>query len=200
MTDKELKNLVASLAISQAKTDEQINRTSREIQELKISQSQTDEQMKQTDKIVKDMTITLKNLGLNVSGINKTTGQEAEEFFYSSLNNNKQLNSIKFDSISSNILVDKDDRTQEIDIFLENGNSVGIVEVKHKVKDKDIKQLQKIVDNFSFFHPTFKNYKIIPALAGKVFPKHIQDKALKNGFVVLTQVGNHIEQRVPKDI
>jgi len=177
MTDIELKNLVASLAVSQAKTDEQI---------------------RETKDAIKDMSITLKNLGLNVDGINKTTGLEAEEFFYSSLNKEKILNNVRFDSIMSNILVDKDDRTHEMDIFLENGNSVGIVEVKHRVKEKDIKQLKKIVDNFSFFHPTFKNYKIIPALAGKVFPRHIQNKALKNGFIVLTQVGNHLEERVPK--
>jgi len=161
------------------------------IMELKSSQAQTDKQ-------IKDMSITLKNLGLNVDGINKTTGLEAEEFFYTSLNKEKILDNVKFDSIMSNILVDKDDRTHEMDIFLENGNSVGIVEVKNRVKEKDIKQLKKIVDNFYFFHPTFKNYKIIPALAGKVFPKHIQEKALKNGFVVLTQIGNHMEQKAPK--
>jgi len=48
-------------------------------------------------------------------------------------------------------LVDKADRTHEMDIFLENANSVGIVEVKNRVKEKDIKQFKKIVDNLYFF-------------------------------------------------
>ena len=199
MSDNELKELVASLAIgnrelreAQVKTDEQIKRTDEQMK-------RTEEQVNRTSKKVEDMSITLKNLGLNVDGINKTTGLEAEEFFYTSLNKKKILDDVKFDSIMSNILVDKADRTHEMDIFLENGNSVGIVEVKHRVKEKDIKQLKKIVDNFYFFHPTFKNYKIIPALAGKVFPKHIQGKALKNGFIVLTQIDNHMEQTVPNN-
>ena len=184
----ELREFIENLAISQAKTEKENREGFKELREIQAK----------TSKRVEDMSITLKNLGLNVDGINKTIGLEVEEFFYSSLNKNKVLNNIKFDSIMSNILVDKDDRTHEMDIFLENGNSVGIVEVKNRVKKRDIKKLKKIVDNFYFFHPTFKKYKIIPALAGKVFPKHIQEKALKNGFVVLTQVGNHIEQRVPK--
>ena len=204
MTDEELKNLVASIAISQKKTDEQIK-------QLKISQAQTDEQIKKTDEQIKktdelargthreveEMSRTLKNLGLNIDGINKSIGLEAEEFFYTSLNKNKILNDIKFDSISSNLRVQKDGKEHEIDIFLENGNSVGIIEVKNRVSEKHIKQLQNIVDGFYFFHPAFKNYKIIPALAGKIFPKHLQKKALKNNFTVITQVGNHIEEKNP---
>ena len=161
------------------------------------SQKETGEQMKETDKQMKDMLKTLKNLGLNVDGINKTTGLEVEEFFYSSFDKEKRLNNINFDSIISNLRAKKDGRKHEIDIFLENGNSVGIIEVKNQVKEKDLEQLQKIVDNFYYFHPSFKDYKIIPAIAGKIFPEHLKNKALKNGFVVVTQVGNHIEQQNP---
>ena len=41
-----------------------------------------------------------------------------------------------------------------------------------------------------------KNYKIIGAIARKVFPKHLQQEGLKKGYIVITQEGNHIEQRV----
>ena len=85
----------------------------------------------------------------------------------------------------------------EMDIFLVNGESVGIVEVKNQVKDKSLEQLTKIVDKFYYFHPEFKNYKIVPAIAGKIFPEYIQNKALKMGFTVITQVGNHTEQKNP---
>ena len=42
MSDEELKNLVVQLAISQAKTDEQLNK-------LELSQEKTDEQLRKTD-------------------------------------------------------------------------------------------------------------------------------------------------------
>ena len=197
MTNQELKDLVASLAISQAETTEQMQESKKEADKRK---EELDKQMQESKRKFDDMTQTLKNLGIHVDGISKTTGLETEEFFYSSFSKEKRLNNIKFDSITPNFTVEKDEATQEIDIFLENGDSVGIIEVKNKVKDKDLKQLQRIVDDFYLFHPSFKNYKIIPAIAGKVFPKHIQNKALKNGFIVITQVGNHIEQQNPKFI
>jgi hypothetical protein len=193
MTNKELKDLIMSIAITQKETAIQMKKSDEQMRELRISQSQTDAQINKTDKEIREMSRTLKNLGINVDGINKTTGLEAEEFFYTSIDETKMLNSIKFDSIAPNLTVKKDGRVHEIDIFLENGSSVGIIEVKNKVKEQHLEQLQKIVDNFYFFHPTFKDYKIIPAIAGKVFPKHIQKKALDNGFVVITQVGKHIE-------
>ena len=176
---------------------DKLDRIEEILAKLLTSQAETSKEVDKTTKQVQEMSKTLKDLGLNVDGINKSTGLEAEEFFYSSFNQKKVLNNIKFDRIVPNFTVEKDDETQEIDIFLENGNSVGIIEVKNKVKDKHLNQLQKIIDNFYSFHPSFKNYKIIPAIAGKIFPKHLQNKALKNGFVVIKQVGNHIEQRNP---
>ena len=187
---------------SQRETSKQMKETDKKIQELFLDNKETDKQIKENVELqkenaeqLKDMLKTMKNLGLNVDGINKTIGQECEEFFYSSFNQKKVLKGMKFDSIYSNLTVNKGGKRHEIDIFLENGNSVGIIEVKNKVKEKDLEQLQKIVDNFYYFHPTFKDYKIIPAMAGKIFPEHLQNKALKNGFVVITQVGNHIEQK-----
>jgi len=134
MTNDELKEFMAE--------------TARQMRELKISQAQTDEQMKKTDeqicemkKQVEDTSITLKNLGLNVDGINKTTGHEAEEFFYSSFKKNKKLKNIIFDSISPNLEITKNGMKHEMDIFLVNGESVGIIEVKNQVKDKSLEQL-----------------------------------------------------------
>ena len=38
---------------------------------------------------------------------------------------------------------------------------------------------------------------VIGAIAGKIFPKHLQTQALKKGYSVLTQQGDHIEQINP---
>jgi hypothetical protein len=57
--------------------------------------------------------------------------------------------------------------------------------------------LYQIIANFPLFHPTFKDHKIHGAIAGKIFPKHLQSLALKKGYYVLTQQGDHVEQRMP---
>jgi len=162
MTDQELKDLVASLAIQSAKTDKKLA---------------------ETGKYIKKMSI--------------TSGEITQEFFFSSLDKTKQLSGVKFDTITPNIRARQNGKEHEMDIFLENGNAVGIIEVKTKVRKSDITQLQKIVQNFYQFHPRHRPMKIIPALAGKVFDKSLQEQALKQGITVITQCGDHIEQQAP---
>ncbi len=208
MTDQELKDLVASLAVQSAKTDVQLAQGFKELRESQSKTdaqlaktdaqlAKTDAQLAKTDATLKKLGIYAKNTNTQVDGTGKTNGEIAQEFFFSSLDKNPMLGGVKFDSIQSSVRTRKAGKEHEMDIFLENGNSVGIVEVKSKVRCDDISQLKSIVAQFYQFHPIFKSYKIIPALAGKVFSKQLQEQTLKAGFIVLTQQGNHIEQRLP---
>ncbi|MFK5975027.1 MAG: hypothetical protein QM493_00845 [Sulfurovum sp.] len=177
ITNEELTNAILRLEKAQEKTDEQMKKT--------------DEQMKKTDKQIKA-------LSQNIDGVNKSIGLEAEEFFYSSLKKNPMIANINFDYIYQNSKRDFKGETQEIDILLENGSSVGVVEVKNRVSQKSIDQLDKIMERFDYFHPIYKGYSVIGAIAGKIFPKHLQEETLKKGYSVITQQGDHIEQINPK--
>ena len=53
---------------------------------------------------------------------------------------------------------------------MENGKSVGLVEVKNKVTKKAISQIETQMKKFQDFHPSFKDYKVYGAIAGKIFP------------------------------
>jgi len=157
---------------------------------LEKAQEETNEQMKKTDKQIKA-------LSQNIDGVNKSIGLEAEEFFYSSLKKTPTIANINFDYVYQNDNRNFKGESQEIDILLENGSSVGVVEVKNRISQKSIDQLDKIMDRFDYFHPLYKDYKVIGALAGKIFPKHLQEQALKKGYSVLTQQGDHIEEINP---
>ena len=104
MTDDELKKLVAGLAISQRETDEQMKRT--------------DEK--------------LERIGAMVGNISNNQGDVAEEFFYQSLINDNRLGSIAFDDITKNMEKHKGNLQEEYDLFMTNGDSIAIVEVKYK--------------------------------------------------------------------
>ena len=173
MTNEELKALVASLAVSQAKTDKFLS-----------------EKFAKTDEKIDRLTE-------NIGGINNSIGDEVETFFYTSLQKKSQLGDIKFDFVDKNLLRKKDGESLEIDIFMENGKSVGLVEVKNKVTKKSIKQIKKQVEKFKDFHPSFENYKIYGAIAGKIFPENLQQEALKEGFFVIVQQGDHVEVESP---
>ncbi len=188
MTNEEIKALVASLSIAQKETDKQLKETDKMLSEKFV---ETDKQMKETDKIVKELT-------KNIQGVNKSIGEDTETFFYTSLQRKPILGNIKFDFVDRNVSRTKDLEELQIDIFLENGKSVGLVEVKNKVTKKIFKQVESQIEKFPRLHPAFKNYKVYGAIAGKVFPKHLQQEALKKGYFVLLQQGDHVEVVSPK--
>ncbi len=176
-------------------TNEELTRS---LLELRESQAQTDEQMRKTDEQMRKTDKRIEALTQNIDGISKSIGLEVEDFFYSSLKKNPTIANINFDFVYQNDKRNIKGRTQEIDIFLENGNYIGVVEVKNRVSQKSIDQLDKIMDNFYYFHRDYEDYKVIGAIAGKIFPKHLQTQALKKGYSVITQQGDHIEQVNPK--
>ncbi|MFI3157525.1 MAG: hypothetical protein QX199_15365, partial [Methylococcaceae bacterium] len=93
MTDDELKALVASLAVAQKATDEQMKRNA-------VAQKATDEQMKRNDKM---LTEKLERMGIMLGNIGQNQGDVAEEFFFQSLIKDNHLGSIHFDDVVKNM-------------------------------------------------------------------------------------------------
>jgi len=126
---------------------------------------------------------------LGISG-----GDAAEEFFYNALDEKKELGGVKFDEITKNVKQKKHRLEEEYDIFMENGNSVAIVEVKHKVKKDHLEKLiAKKAENFRILFPDYSNYKLYVGIAGLAFEPKTEEYATENGIVVLKQKGNVME-------
>ncbi len=104
MTDEELKALVASLAVSQAKTDEQMKLTDEKIPELIAAQTGSDEKLKEACKL-------LSNIGRN-------QGDVAEEFFFNSLVEDNHLGSIRFDDVTARMQKHRGQLQEEYDLVL----------------------------------------------------------------------------------
>ena len=179
------------------KQSNELDKLLESIKELRKSQAQTDEQMRKTDEQMKKTDEKIVKLTENINGVNKSIGEDAETFFYTSLQKNPYLGEIKFDFVDKRFFRKKDGVSLEIDVFMENGKSVGLVEVKNKVTKKAIGQIENQVNKFKDFHPSFNNYKIYGAIAGKIFPENLQREALKKGFFVIVQQGDHVEVMSP---
>ena len=78
-----------------------------------------------------------------------------------------KLGKIKFNSIRKNV---KGMLTEhEYDIILENGDCIGVIEVKSKLHFEDVATLRKThIDNFKKNFQEYKNYKYYFALASMV--------------------------------
>ena len=192
MTDQELKDLVASLAVSQAQTDEQLEKlrkaqaqTDEQLEKLRKAQAQTDEQMRKTDEKIN-------RIASLVGNISNNQGNIAEEYFVNSLEEYLKVGTIDFDYIIPNFKAKKAHKIlAEYDILLVNSESVAIVEVKYKAHLNDldkspikIKQLKNL--------PQYKNYKVYAGIATFYATDELVQKAKEMGYFILQRKGDII--------
>ena len=164
MTDDELKALVASLAVAQKATDEQMKRT--------------DEK--------------LERIGISLGNVTNNQGDVAEEFFFNSLANDAHLGNIHFDDVEKNAHKRRGKTEEEYDIVMTNGDAVGIVEVKYKAHANDLDKLDRKMKNFKQLFPWFKNYKQYGAIASFHINDDAKKEALRRGYFVLQRSGDLI--------
>jgi hypothetical protein len=172
MTDQELRDLVASLAVAQAERDAQW--------------AKTEAQIAKTDKKFKTMQDML-------DGISKNQGSVAEEFFYNSLKSRPVLGDIVFDRVTPQLIVGRKGKQSEYDVVLVNGASVGIVEVKYKAHLNDLAQVHEQVKRFRRDCPEFKSYAIYGGIAGLSVPKDVSEAAKAQGLFVLKRKGEALQ-------
>ena len=148
----------------------------RGMQELKQSQAET-------DRIVK-------NLAEQVTGISKSNGLAAEDYFFNSFQKDS-LNFFgeKFDKVvrgKGTIIND------EYDFVLINGKTAGIVEVKYKARKEDIAKALKKVDTFRTNFPEYKDHKIYLAIAAFSINSTLENECKKQGIAVIKQEGDKV--------
>ena len=184
MTDNELKELVASLAVSNAENIKAFEKLQSENAKL---HAETEAQMNRTDE-------TLKRMGIHLGGITDNIGMTTEEYFYNSLYDNPKLGNIKFDSISKNIHIKTKRLEDEYDIVMYNGDCIALIECKYKAHENDVRKLiDKKVVNFRILYPDFKDYSIYLGIASFSFYPELEIFAKENGVAILKQKGDVVE-------
>jgi len=204
MTDEELKDLVASLAVSQKHTDEKFaslaesqKHTDEKFASLAESQKHTDEQMRKTDEQMKRTDEKLERIGIYLGNVTHNQGDVAEEFFFNSLVDEPRLGSVYFDEITMNMHRRIGSVREEFDLLLTNGDTIAIVEVKYKAHTNDLNQLDRKMGNFKLLFPMYKDYKLHGALASFYINDDTKKETLERGYFVLQRSGNLIHTECP---
>jgi len=200
MTEQQLIELVSSLSVSQKETDKQLKKsfeelsisqkeTDKMLKELSISRKEADEQFKkfqkETDKILKKNSRSIRSL--REFGINM--GYSVEEFFYESFREKRKIGNMKFDIVSNNIK----SPICEFDIVLCNKTVVGIVEVKHRLRPKYIKEFINKIPKFKTEFLKYKDYKIIAGMAFYTSEGNSKEIAQNKGLYVFSRHGQKIK-------
>ncbi len=179
MTDQELKDLVAGLAVSQVKTDASIAA-------LVASQAKTEIELRENSRVVAEVGRRLGAMGINL-------GDVTEEFFYNSLRAKPQLGAVKFDTVTSKLLMGTKKSQTEFDIVMANGESAAVIEVKMKAHLNDLDQVEKQIALYRQLRPEHKNFKLYGGIAGFSVPPDVIEAAQQRGMFVLQRKGEVLE-------
>lgn len=188
MTNQELKDLVASLAVAQVELTAKMDRLNAE-------------STAKMDRLNVESTAKLERMGIHLGGISNNMGDVAEEFFYTALEDKKDLAGIHYDFIDKHWKHRVGSIADEFDIVMVNGSDVAIIEVKYKAHDNDLdKLLTKKYPNFKTLYPAYKDYNHHLGLASFNVNNALKEKAIQKGVIVLQRKGNLMETFVPKTI
>ena len=167
------------------------------ILEIKELQKETNERFKETDERFKKTDGFIKNLSINIDGISRTQGEITEDYFFNILKEDKRVGELKFDNIERNLYqYARHNLKGEYDIIMFNGDSVLIVEIKNKIRNKDIDNLKnKQIANFRELFPNYRDFKIYGAVAGFTIKDELIKKATDEGFFVLQKKGDMMVER-----
>jgi len=186
-TDDAMRELVASLAEAQIRTDIQLAKTDAQLAKTDAQLAKTDAQLAKTD-------AKLNKLAEMYGGVGNNQGRVAEEFYFNTLKHNPVLNGIKFDFIDKNVTRAKDGLEEEYDLLLVNGQELYIVEVKYRLHPKDIERMVgRKLTHFKKLFPEYHNYKIHLALATFAVEDDVKQMALERGVTLLQRRGQLIE-------
>lgn len=202
MTDEELKQLVASLAIMQKEISQELRQTQLEtsrqmrdtdlrmketdlrMKETDLRMKETDLRMKETDKQIKATDRKLKELAIQIGGIGNKFGSFTEGLALPAME--KILREqFGLETITNNAKSFKGDRELELDVLgYSNGtsNKVVIVEVKSHLNERGIEQVLKIMQEFPFFFPELANKKRYGMIATVAASKEIKQKVAEAGL------------------
>ncbi|MDR1025296.1 MAG: hypothetical protein LBL56_06165, partial [Treponema sp.] len=87
----------------------------------------------------------------------------------------------------------------EVDLLLENGDTVLVVEVKTNLTTVDVKDHVKRMEKLRRYADEHQdNRKLLGAVAGAIAADEAKAYAVKQGFFVLEQSGDTVKISIPK--
>ena len=160
-------------------TDRKFQETDRKFQETREQIAATGRQMKETDKKVGELTNRFVDMVEHMVGPNLLDKFKALGFVFEMASRD-----LKIADQKNSIFV-------EVDVFLQNGDKVMIVEIKTTPSVEDIgdhvKRMEKM-RRYADLRGDARKY--LGAVAGVVVSDSVKNRALKNGFFVVVPSGD----------
>ena len=168
-------------------TEHLIKETSKEVKETAREVRKTAKQLKETDKLV--------------GKLSNRFGELAEHLVVPNIKEKFKTRGFTFEEISPNKRIEDafGNRIVEIDILLENSDTVMVVEVKAKPGEKDV---DEHIDRMNLLRRRADarqdKRKFYGSIAGAIINNEVRNYILKSGFYVIEQTGDTVKINTPK--
>ena len=182
-------------------TDRQMQETDRRMQETDRQMQETARQIKETDKQIKETDKQMKETDKKIGALYNRFGELAEHLVIPNIKEKFKPLGFNFEEVSQNKQISNaaGNHITEIDILLENGDTVIAVEVKAKPNQKDVQEHIKRMDVLRRRADDRQDKrKFQGAIAGAIMSDAVRNNILKNGFYVIEQTGDTVKINIPE--
>jgi hypothetical protein len=179
---------------------EQMKETDRRMQETDWQMKETDRRMQETDRQMKEAAQRMKETDKLIGKLGSRFGEMIEHLVVPNITNKFNALGFNFNHVSENHKINDEAGhcLAEIDILLENGETVMAVEVKSKPNQNDINEHIKRMEILRNKADTRNDKrKFQGAVAGAIVDENVRSFAYQKGFYVIVQSGDTVKIDIP---
>ncbi|MBF0141259.1 MAG: DUF3782 domain-containing protein [Magnetococcales bacterium] len=187
-TDRKFQEMVREDRERRAELDRRAQETDRKFQETDQQIKEVSAQMRETDRKVKEVSQQVGNLGSRWGEFVEGIVAPACETLFAERGIPAHRVSPRVKAISLD-----GSRRMEIDLLVNNTDSVVLVEVKSRLTAEDVRDHLKRVREFKEFYEGEGGARVIGAVAGILIDKDVDKFAMNEGLFVIVQSGDSVK-------
>ncbi len=190
-TDRQFKETDRKLAESRQETERKLAESRQETDRKIAETHQETERLLQ--QYAKEAAQRSKELDKKIGALSNRLGEFVEEMVKPSVLGLFQARGIQVRTVTRD-MESRDPKTglaMQIDLFLINGDSCILIEVKSRLSHDDVNDHLERMEKFKPLFPEYQHKKALGAVAAMVIPDDVAKYAYRKGFFVIAQKGDN---------
>jgi hypothetical protein len=206
MTDEELKELVASLAVksdrldaAQRKTDEQMRKTDEQMRKTDDQIAGVFAAQRETERIIKELQSQtakeIEKVSKNIGKLGNRLGEFVEEAVRPAAERLFKDRGIEVKSTHRNVSAKGENEGLQVDLLAVSQKELIVIECKSHLGVDDVNEHLERLEKVKRLLSEYQDKDVIGAVAGMVIPDNVESYAIRKGLYVIGQTGEHMEVR-----
>jgi hypothetical protein len=158
---------------------------------------ESDRRLQETERIMRESS---EKLNRKMGELGNKLGSLVEHMIIPDIEKKFNEMGYTFENVSTNLkMKDPSGKTYaEVDIVLENGEYVMLIEVKTDLKIEHVKEHRQRMETIRSMGRKWPDKKLLGAVSAAIVEDNVREYAKKNGFFVISQAGETMRIDVPE--